>query len=106
MQFATTLVIYQLGHVFAPQRSKKRLKGESSILAWFHFPNFLDYVFVIVNFCLMMEGRRFTFVYVPCHIFSFTKSRSLKIMYHVPSTEGPKKRVSLPLYGLNSWPGS
>ena len=30
-------------------------------------------------------------MYVRCHIFSFTKSRSLKIRYHVPSTVGPEK---------------
>ena len=42
----------------------------------------------------MFEGRMFYisyFVYVRCHSFSFTKSRSLKIGYHVPSTVGPGK---------------
>ena len=61
---------------------KKRLKGESSILAWFHFPSFLSFwghVFVIVNPRLIIEGRILKFVYVPGHIFSFIKSRSLKI---------------------------
>ena len=31
------------------------------------------------------------FVYVRCHIFSFIKSRSLKIRYHFRSTVGPGK---------------
>ena len=61
VQFATTLFIYQLGYVFALGEGRKRLKGES-ILAWFHFPNFLSFsghVFVIVNFCLMIGARLF-----------------------------------------------
>ena len=87
------LFIYQLGHVFALRGSKKRLKRES-ILAWFHFPNFLSFlghVFVIVNFCLMIEGRMFYICVRSMSHFSFTKSRSLKIRYHVPSTVEPGK---------------
>ena len=52
VQFATTLFIYQQGHVFALGGGKQRLKGES-VLAWFHFSNLLSFVghiFVIVNF--------------------------------------------------------
>ena len=30
-------------------------------------------------------------MYVPGHIFSFIKSRSLKIRCHIPSTVGPEK---------------
>ena len=64
VQFETALFICQLGHVFAPEGVKKdqRLKGESSIFSWFHFPNFLSFlghVFIIVSFCLMIEGRMF-----------------------------------------------
>ena len=68
------------------------MKSESSILAWFHFPNFssfLGHVFVIeaFNLCLMIEGRVLKFVYVPGHIFSFIRSRSLK-RHQFPSTVG------------------
>ena len=69
------------------------MKRESSILAWFHFPNFssfLGHVFVIeaFNLCLMIEGRVLKFVYVPGHIFSFIRSRSLEIRHQFPSTVG------------------
>ena len=43
----------------------------------------------------MTEGRILKFVYVPGHIFSFIKSRSLDIRHHVPFTVGPGKE-SLP----------
>ena len=91
MLFATTVFIYQLSHIFALRGGRKRLKG---VHPWFHFPNFLcflGHVFVIVNLCLMIEGRILKFVYVPGHIFAFVKSRSLKIRHHVPSTAGPGK---------------
>ena len=104
MQFKTTVFIYQLSHVFSLRGSKKRLKGESSTLAWFHFRNFLcflGYVFVSVNLCLMIECRILKCVYLPGHIFSFTKSRWLKIRHDVPSTVGPEKESLISNLGLN-----
>ena len=47
----------------------------------------------------------FTFVHVRFHIFSFTKSRSLKTRYHVPSTVEPGKDSLTSILGFQQLDG-
>ena len=57
-----TVLICQLSNVFAFREGKKRLKGESSILSWFHFSNFFVLswvVFFCEFFSAVIEGRIF-----------------------------------------------